>query len=154
MTRPEQKPELDRANRAFQAKERDAFAKRKQRKLVSYAEACKRRLAIDWNASPVAVPAFLGRRVLRDFPLAEIVPYIDWSPFFMAWELTGKYPVILRDAKVGTEASKLFADAEKLLDEIVRQKRLTAHAVYGFYPANSEGDDIIVFSDAGRTKER
>ncbi len=89
LTRPERKPELDRDNRAFQAKERESFAKRRQRKLVSYAEACKRRLAIDWNARPVAVPSFLGKRVLRDFQLAEIVPYIDWSPFFMAWELTG-----------------------------------------------------------------
>jgi 5-methyltetrahydrofolate--homocysteine methyltransferase len=153
LNRPDQKSGLDRDNRTLQQKERESFAKRKQRKLVTYAEACKHRLAIDWNASPVAVPAFSGRRILRDFPLAEIVPYIDWSPFFMAWELTGKYPAILRDPKVGAEASKLFADASKLLDDIVRQKLLTAHAVYGFYAANSDGDDIIVFGDEGRTKE-
>jgi 5-methyltetrahydrofolate--homocysteine methyltransferase len=153
LNRPERKPELDRDNRAFQAKERESFAKRRQRKLVSYAEACKRRLAIDWNARPVAVPSFLGKRVLRDFPLAEIVPYIDWSPFFMAWELTGKYPAILRDPKVGAEARKLFDDATTLLDQIVCGKQITAQAVYGFYPANSDQDDIIVFTDEGRTKE-
>jgi 5-methyltetrahydrofolate--homocysteine methyltransferase len=153
LTRPDQKPELDRDNRDFQAKERESFAKRRQRKLVSYAEACKRRLNIDWKASPVSVPSFSGRRVLPDFPLAEIVPYIDWSPFFMAWELTGKYPAILRDPKVGAEASKLLADANKLLEQIIREKRLVAHAVHGFYPANSDGDDIIVFADAGRTTE-
>jgi 5-methyltetrahydrofolate--homocysteine methyltransferase len=153
LTRSDQKLGLDRENRAFQQKEREAFAKRRQRKLVSYAEACKRRLAIDWQAAPAAVPAFCGRRVLRDFPLAEIVPYIDWSPFFMAWELTGKYPAILNDRKVGTEARKLFADAGKLLEQIVQQKRLTARAIYGFYPANSEGDDIIVFADESRTME-
>jgi 5-methyltetrahydrofolate--homocysteine methyltransferase len=153
LSRQEQKPGLDRENRAFQQKERDAFAKRKQRKLVSYAEACKRRLDINWKAAPVAVPAFSGRRVLRDFPLAEIVPYIDWSPFFMAWELTGKYPAILHDSKVGAEASKLFADATQLLEQIVREKRLTAHGVYGFYPANADGDDIVVFTDDRRTKE-
>jgi 5-methyltetrahydrofolate--homocysteine methyltransferase len=153
LTRPDQKPGLDRDNRSFQQKEREAFAKRKQRRLVSYAEACQRRLSLNWKAAPVAVPAFTGRRMLRDFPLAEIVPYIDWSPFFMAWELTGKYPAILRDPKVGAEASKLFADANKLLEQIVRQKRLTAHAVYGFYPASSEGDDILVFTDERRTKE-
>jgi 5-methyltetrahydrofolate--homocysteine methyltransferase len=153
LNRQEHKPGLDRENRAFQQKERDAFAKRRQRKLVSYAEACKRRLAINWKAAPVAIPAFSGRRVLRNFPLAEIVPYIDWSPFFMAWELTGKYPAILHDPKVGAEASKLFADATKLLEQMVRKKRLAANGVYGFYPANSDGDDIVVFADDRRTKE-
>src|SRR5207248_1266114 len=96
LRRPDQKPLLDRENRAFQQKEREAFAKRKQRKLVTYAEACERRLAIAWNAAPMPVPSFSGRRVLHDFPLADIVAYIDWSPFFMAWELSGKYPGILR----------------------------------------------------------
>jgi 5-methyltetrahydrofolate--homocysteine methyltransferase len=153
LTRPDQKAGLDRDNRSFQQKEREAFAKRKQRRLVSYAEACQRRLSLDWKALPVAVPALTGQRILRDFPLAQIVPYIDWSPFFMAWELTGKYPAILRDPKVGAEASKLFADANRLLEQIVHQKRLTAHAVYGFYPANSEGDDIIVFRDERRATE-
>jgi 5-methyltetrahydrofolate--homocysteine methyltransferase len=153
LTRPDQKPGLDRENRAFQQKEREAFAKRKQRKLVTYAEACQRRLAIAWNAAPLQVPSFTGRRVLRHFPLAEIVPYIDWSPFFMAWELTGKYPTILRDSKIGAEARKLFADAGTLLDRIVREERLTAHGVYGFYPANAEGDDIVVFADESRSKE-
>jgi 5-methyltetrahydrofolate--homocysteine methyltransferase len=153
LTRSDQKPGLDRDNRVFQQKEREAFAKRRQRKLVSYAEACKRRLAIDWQAAPAAVPAFSGRRILRDFPLGEIASYIDWSPFFMAWELTGKYPAILQNPKVGTEARKLFADAGKLLDQIIRDKRLAAHAVYGFYPANAEGDDILVFADESRSKE-
>jgi 5-methyltetrahydrofolate--homocysteine methyltransferase len=153
LTRSDQKPVLDRENRVFQQKEREAFTKRRQRQLVSYAEARKRRLAIDWRATPLAVPSFSGRRILRDFPLAEIVTYIDWSPFFMAWELTGKYPAILRDPKVGAEARKLFADAGKLLDRIIHEKRLTARAVYGFYPANSDGDDIVVFTDDSRTKE-
>src|SRR5438105_4647407 len=84
-----------------------AVALRKQRKLVPYAPAVARRLAIDWSTSPPGRPAFLGTRTLRDFPLAEIVSYIDWSPFFMAWELRGKYPAILSDRDVGKEASKL-----------------------------------------------
>src|SRR5262249_47577007 len=130
-----------------------SFARRKQRKLVPYAEAVRRRLAIDWATAPISRPAFLGRRVLRDFPLGEIVPYIDWSPFFMAWELSGKYPAILSDAKVGEEARKLFADAGRLLEKIVTGRRLTAHAVYGFYPANSDGDDIIVYADEERSRE-
>src|SRR5262249_39815018 len=154
LNRPEQRPHIDRENRAAQQKEREAFARRKQRKLVSYAEAVQRRLAIDWGAADIPKPAFIGKRVLRDFPLAELVPYIDWSPFFMAWELNGKYPMILSDAKVGPEASKLFADAQKLLEEIVTGKLLAAHAVYGFYPANADGDDIIVFTNKDRSTER
>jgi 5-methyltetrahydrofolate--homocysteine methyltransferase len=151
--RPDQKPELDRANRLTQEKERDSFARRRQRKLAPYAEVLRRRLAIDWTSTPIAVPEFLGRRVLRDFPLARIVPYIDWSPFFMTWELRGKYPMILKDRTVGVEASKLFADAATLLEEIVEKKLLTAHAVYGFYPANAEGDDILVYTDESRSQE-
>jgi 5-methyltetrahydrofolate--homocysteine methyltransferase len=102
----------------------------------------------------VAKPSFVGRRVLRDIPLADIVPYIDWSPFFMAWELSGKYPAILDDPKAGGEARRLFADANRLLQRIVHERLLTAHAVYGFYPANADGDDIIVFTDESRTRER
>ena len=76
-------------------------------------------------------PAFVGRRVLRDFPLGEIVPYVDWSPFFMAWEMSGKYPQILDDPKAGEQARKLFADARNLLKRIIDERLLTAHAAYG-----------------------
>jgi 5-methyltetrahydrofolate--homocysteine methyltransferase len=154
LQRKEQKLELDRENRVYQAKERESFTRRKQRKLVSYAEALQRRLAIDWQAASIPVPSFLGRKVLRDFPLAAIVPYIDWSPFFMAWELRGKYPTILNDAAIGPEASKLFADAHRLLDRIVANKLVAAHAVYGLFPANAEDDELIVFEDESRGSER
>src|SRR5437588_60673 len=150
----EHKPLLDRENRAVQERERESYARKKQRKLAPYAEALRKRFAIDWQAAPVAKPSFLGAKALRDFPLSEIVPYIDWSPFFMAWELRGKYPGILSDANVGVEASKLFADAGILLDQIVRQKLLHAHAVYGFFPANSDGDDVVVFTGESRKHER
>jgi 5-methyltetrahydrofolate--homocysteine methyltransferase len=154
LTRPDQRAQLDRDNRAAQEKERASFARRRQRKLVPYAEALRRRFTIDWQKSPVSVPSFLGTRALRDFPLAEIVPYIDWSPFFMAWELSGKYPMILSDARVGEEARRLFADANRLLERIVAERLVTAHGVYGFYPANSDGDDVVVYADEGRTQER
>jgi 5-methyltetrahydrofolate--homocysteine methyltransferase len=154
LTRPDQKPQLDRDNRARQQREREAFAKRKQRKLVPYAEAVRRRFRIDWSGSPIAVPSSLGTRVLRDFPLEQIVPYIDWSPFFMVWELSGKYPAILQDARVGAEARKLFDDAGRLLEQIVRNEWLTAQAVYGFFPANADGDDVVVWTDAARSGER
>jgi 5-methyltetrahydrofolate--homocysteine methyltransferase len=153
LNRPDQRQEIDRENRAVQEKEREAFARRRQRKLVSYAEAVKRRFKLDWHAYTPPQPQFLGRRVLHEFPLSAIVPYIDWSPFFMAWELNGKYPMILSDPKVGKEASKLLADAQKLLHEMVAGKQLQAEAVYGFYPANSDGDDIVLFTDESRHKE-
>jgi 5-methyltetrahydrofolate--homocysteine methyltransferase len=154
LVRPNQRAILDGENRVLQKKEREAFAKRQQRKLVPYADALKRRFTVDWDNVDLPRPSFDGGRTLRDFPLAEIVPYIDWSPFFMTWEMAGKYPHILKDDKVGTEARKLFDDANRLLNRIVAEKLLTAHGVYGFYPANSDGDDIIVWTDASRTTER
>jgi 5-methyltetrahydrofolate--homocysteine methyltransferase len=153
LTRPEQKEQLDRENRAAQQREREAFAKRRERKLVPYAEARRRHFAIDWTKEPPAKPSFLGQRVLRDVPLADIVPYIDWSPFFMAWELSGKYPGILNDPRVGPEARKLFADAQALLKRIINEKLLAANAVYGFWPANADGDDIVTYADESRSSE-
>src|SRR5262249_35832193 len=91
---------------------------------------------------------------LTDFPLGELVPYIDWSPFFMTWELKGKYPAILSDPVVGPEARDLFDKARRLLDEIVTRKLLTARAVYGFFPANAEGDDIVISTDESRSRVR
>ncbi len=153
LTKPDQRPQQDQENRAFQAKEREAYAKRRQRKLVPYAEAFKKRFAIDWKAEAPPKPSFLGPRVLRDFSLAEIVPYIDWSPFFMAWELSGKYPSIFDDPKVGAEARKLYDEARQMLKRIVDEKLLKAHAVYGFFPANADGDDVILYADEARAAE-
>jgi 5-methyltetrahydrofolate--homocysteine methyltransferase len=154
LSRPESLVELDRQNRAAQEKERESFAARRQRKLVSFQEARRRRFATDWATALIAVPDFLGGRSLRDFPLAEIVPYIDWSPFFMSWELKGKYPAILDDPVVGSEARDLFEKARAMLDRLVRDRSLHAHGVYGFFPANAEGDDVVVYSDESRTKKR
>jgi len=154
LLRPEAKGEFDQENRALQERERESFARRRERKLVSYAEACQRRFRFDWKVSDLPVPSFLGPKVLRNFPLGELVPYIDWSPFFMAWELKGKYPQILSDPLVGDEARNLFRDAERLLDRIVGEELLQAHAVYGFFPANADADDIVVFTDGRRQVER
>ncbi|HTI51530.1 MAG TPA: vitamin B12 dependent-methionine synthase activation domain-containing protein, partial [Planctomycetaceae bacterium] len=140
------KPGFDARNRASQERDRAAFAERQQKTLVPYAEACRRKFATDWQTAVIDVPAFLGRKVLKDFPLEEIVPYVDWSPFFQTWELKGKYPAILRDPAVGEEASKLFADAKRLLNEIVEKKLLRANGVYGFWPVNAVGDDIQVYA--------
>jgi 5-methyltetrahydrofolate--homocysteine methyltransferase len=101
----------------------------------------------------VAAPAFLGRRILTEFPLEQIVPYIDWTFFFTAWELRGRYPGILQHEKYGAAARDLFDAGRKLLDRIVKEKLITAQAVYGFWPAAAEGNDIILYTDEGRAKE-
>ena len=107
-------------------------------------EARKNKPAIDWNTTEITKPQFIGEKVFDNFPLKELVDYIDWSPFFHTWELRGIYPKILEDKVVGVEATKLFADAQALLKKIVDEKLLTAKGVIGFYPANSVGDDIVL----------
>ncbi|WP_422926192.1 methionine synthase [Singulisphaera sp. PoT] len=154
LNRPEQRPIIDKENREAQERDRENFNKRRQRKLVPYSDAVSRRYSIDWANTPIAVPSFLGPRVLKDFPLGELVPYIDWSPFFMAWELKGKYPAIFEDPNLGAVAKKTFDEANVLLRRIVENKLLTANGVYGFFPANSDGDDVVIFEDESRTKER
>jgi 5-methyltetrahydrofolate--homocysteine methyltransferase len=152
--RADARAELDARNRATQERDRDAFGKRVHRKLVPYAEAVHRRFKIDWHAVPIAVPSFLGARVLEAVPLEQIIPYVDWSPFFMSWELKGKYPKIFDDPKLGPRARELYEDAQKLLRRIVAEKQVTANAVYGFFPANTEGDDIVIYTDESRDEER
>ncbi len=97
-------------------------------------------------------PSFLGTKVIDSLSLNVLQPYIDWTPFFQTWELSGKYPAILKDDLVGETATKLFADAKKMLDQIVNEKWLSAKAVIGFFPANSVGDDIELYTDDSRTE--
>ena len=96
-----------------------------------------------WDGYEPPRPVLMGVQVFDDYPLAELVPYIDWTPFFIAWELRGKFPRILDDEIVGKEASALFADAQALLRRIVDEKLLKARAVIGLFPANAVGDDDI-----------
>ena len=140
--------------RAVQQRERESFAQRRQRKLIPYADAVARRLNLDWTAAPIARPAFLGPKIFLDLPLTTLIPYIDWSPFFSAWELKGKFPRIFEDPVVGKEARKVFDDAQALLKHIVDKNLLTARGIYGFFPANSNGDDVVVYTDESRTTER
>src|SRR5262249_8238722 len=104
----------------------------------------------DWKTVDIPTPSFTGVRTVDNFPLEEIVPYIDWSPFFSTWELSGKYPDIFEKPEVGPEAKKLFNDAQALLKKIVSEKLYTARGVYGFFAANSVGDDVELFADASR----
>ncbi|MBD2723016.1 methionine synthase [Hymenobacter armeniacus] len=105
----------------------------------------------DWNAVPITKPSFLGTRVLEDYDLAELAQYIDWTPFFHTWELKGRYPRILEDENLGEAATRLFADAQALLQKIIDEKLLTARAVLGFWPANTKDYDTIeVYADDSR----
>ena len=144
---------LGEKNRVEQRELREQFENRAGTLLLTYEEAARRKLHTEWDERHICVPEFTGRRVLKDFPLAELVPFIDWSPFFHTWEMRGRYPDLLNDPARGPAARELFANAQELLREILDGKLLTAHAVYGFYPANSDGDDIVVYSDASHARE-
>jgi 5-methyltetrahydrofolate--homocysteine methyltransferase len=133
---------------AQQNRLRTEFADQAQRRpLLSIQTARSRRTPIDWNASERPVPAFTGPRVIDDLPLETLIPFIDWSPFFHAWELRGRYPAIFNDPACGTKARELFDDAQTLLADIVRNRWIQARAVYGFYPARAVGDDVELYAD-------
>jgi 5-methyltetrahydrofolate--homocysteine methyltransferase len=150
---PEARPQLAAQNRELQKQLVTSHEKRQDAKLVSYQEALARRYKSDWAAIDIPKPSFVGTRALDDVSLAVLREYIDWSPFFLTWELKGKYPRIFDDPQLGEPARKLFDDAQQLLDRIVGDKLITARGVYGFWPAASQGDDIIVYSDDSRAKE-
>jgi 5-methyltetrahydrofolate--homocysteine methyltransferase len=119
---------------------------------VSLIEARKHGLKTDWESYTPPKPAFTGVKELREYPLAEIAEFIDWTPFFQSWELAGRYPKILQDAVVGEEATKLFADAKAMLKQIIEEKWLSANAVFGLFPANTVGsDDIEIYTDETRS---
>src|ERR1700728_759970 len=118
---------------------------------LSLSQARAKKFKIDWSAYSPPAPTFLGLRTFDDYPLQELVAYIDWMPFFNAWEFAGKFPDVLTDPVVGEAASNLYADATQMLDQLVRERWLKARAVVGFFPANSVGDDDIhVYTDEGR----
>ncbi len=121
-------------------------ASQKEEKYLSLEEARANRVKIDWRATEAKAPSKVGVTVFDDYPLSDLVPYIDWTPFFMTWRLRGAYPQIFDDKVVGEEAKKLFNDAQKLLSDIIKNKSLKARAVFGLFPANSVGDDIEVYS--------
>ncbi len=153
LTKPESRQTLKEQNRREQQEIREQFESRLGAQLLTYEEALRHKLHTEWDQDRIPVPQFTGRRVLTDFPLSALVPYIDWSPFFHTWEMRGRYPDLLNDPMRGAAARELFANAQELLRQIVEQKLFQAHAVYGFYPANSDGDDIVVYSDLSRGQE-
>ena len=135
-------------------RERNA-AGRRNRPLRAYAEAAKRGLDFLWEDYQPPPPTFLGLRSFDDFPVAELIAYIDWTPFFRTWELAGRFPAILSDPVVGTAATEVHRDALSMLDEIVDDRLLTAQGVVGFWPANRRDDgDVDVWTDEARTDAR
>lgn len=125
--------------------------KRGQKEFVSLEEARANKFKIDWKVEDITKPKKLGLTEFKDFPLSELVDYIDWTPFFQTWELAGRYPKILEDEVVGTEATKLFADAQSMLQKIVSAKWLQASGVVGIWPANAIGDDVELYTDESRS---
>jgi len=170
---PENKPAYVADIKAKQERQRIEFADRKgARKMLPLAEARARRQPTDWATVDIPRPEFFGTRIFvsdqlaavsgqpgkglmptpYNIPLEEIVAYIDWGPFFSAWELHGRFPDILQDAVVGAEATKLYTEAQAMLRRIVADNRYTAKAVIGFWPANSVGDSVEVYADEARAK--
>jgi 5-methyltetrahydrofolate--homocysteine methyltransferase len=142
---PEQKPEFLNGIRAEYQKLKEDFSNKKSAKqYLTFGRAQQNKVKIDWSKFRPVAPRFTGTKVFDGYDLAEIVPYIDWGPFFIAWELHGKFPQILQDAVVGVEATRLYNDAQELLAQVVRGKWLKARAVIGFWPARSNGKDTII----------
>jgi 5-methyltetrahydrofolate--homocysteine methyltransferase len=150
---PKQQEPFDQSNRAEQERLRTVYGRRREAPLVPYEMALVNRLQLEWQQQDLPVPAFSGRRVVDDVPLGEIASYIDWTFLFVAWELKGKFPHILEHPKYGEAAQELYHNATQLLRRIIDEHLLRAQAVYGFWPANSMGDDIILYTDATRTRE-
>jgi 5-methyltetrahydrofolate--homocysteine methyltransferase len=140
-----QRPGFNSENRATQQRLREQFARTRERKLLSLSEARERRHKVGFKPSDIAKPSFLGVRVLDDVSLEELTPYIDWRFFFSAWEMKGDVPAIFDDPKQGAAARDLYDNAKALLDRIVDEKLLRARGVYGFWPALSIGDDIVLY---------
>ncbi len=131
---------------------RTQHANKKQTPMWTLAQARANRTAIDWTAFKPTPPRTLGRHVFRNFDLNELVPYMDWGPFFQTWDLAGKYPAILKDEIVGEEATRVFADGQALLKKIIDGRWLQANGVMALYPANSVGDDIEFYTDETRSQ--
>jgi 5-methyltetrahydrofolate--homocysteine methyltransferase len=138
---------FDGANRVAQSEIRESYATRRQKPLLSYEQALANRLQTDWDEHVIASPAFVGRRYLDDVPLGEIAKFIDWTFFFSAWELKGRFPAILDHPEYGAAARELYEHAQALLKRIIDEGLLKAKGVYAFWPANTVGDDIIVYKD-------
>ena len=135
------------------AKVREQHANKKQTPLVKLHEARANAARVSWDNYKPTKPKFIGKRVFKNFDLAELEPFIDWAPFFQTWDLAGPFPAILEDEVVGDEAKKVFADGQAMLKKIIEGRWLTANAVVGLYPAQRVGDDIVLYADETRQQQ-
>ena len=131
-------------------KVREQHANKKQTPMWPIAKARANATRLDWTHYTPPVPKFIGRRVFKNFDLAELAQHIDWAPFFQTWDLAGPFPAILKDEVVGTEAVRVYADAQRMLKRLIEGRWLAANGVMAFYPANSVGDDIEIYTDESR----
>ncbi|HMV49948.1 MAG TPA: vitamin B12 dependent-methionine synthase activation domain-containing protein, partial [Blastocatellia bacterium] len=153
LSNPETRGEFALKNQSQQQRDREMHeAGKAQRTILTIEQARANRTPIDWATTEIAKPEFIGTRLLNNYRLEDIVPFIDWSPFFHAWELAGVFPRILDDATIGAQARKLYEDGQKLLEQIISRRALRANAVYGFWPANAVGDDIELYDSETRSR--
>jgi len=149
---PAQKPAYAEKNVIEQDKLRRLHAERQTRPSLSLAAARDNRQKVSFGPADCVAPSFLGLRTIESLPLETLVPYIDWTFFFTAWDLRGKFPQILEHPEIGEAARDLYAAGRAMLDRLIADKEVRANGVYGFFPANSEGDDVVLFSDESRTE--
>ena len=152
MSAERQETFADQTREEYEAIRERRSKNRQQVNLLPFTAAQERRASLDWRNYQSPTPNLIGTQIFDDYPLAELVDYIDWSPFFTTWGLRGKYPNILENPEVGEEARKLLIDAEMLLHTIVEEKRFQARAVVGIFPANGVGEDTAIYADDARTE--
>nr|MCU0367669.1 methionine synthase [Cyclobacteriaceae bacterium] len=140
---------VSKINNEYSELRKDHEGRQQLKNYISLEEARKNKTRIDWTSISFKRPAFIGRKELISYPLTELRKYIDWTPFFQTWMLAGRYPGILKDAIVGAEATKLLADANKMLDEIIAGNSLQANGVVAFFPAQRKEDDVVLLNDKG-----
>ncbi len=128
-------------------------SQRKPKNYLTIEQARRNKFVIDWENTPIYKPNFVGIKQLIDYPISELRKYIDWTFFFITWGMKGHYPQILNDEKQGEAARKLYAEANEFLDEIIEKKMLQANAVFSIWPANADGDDVVLYEDESRQKE-
>jgi 5-methyltetrahydrofolate--homocysteine methyltransferase len=148
----EKKNFTDKISREYDQLRKDFLNRQAQRSYLSLEEARKKKFSSDWRSVSIVKPSFLGVKSFPDYDLKELRERIDWTPFFLTWELKGKFPKIFADSNIGKEARRVYDDALKVLDEVIKRTQLRAKGVIGFYPANSVGDDIEVYTDESRKK--
>jgi len=148
-----ERPTFCRENADLQAELREVYSRKRAKPLASYQEARGNRLVLEWRAEDLPCPRELGLQVIEEMPLTGLTPYIDWTFFFSAWELKGRFPKIFEHPDYGSEARELYDNAQEMLGRLVAERSLCAKAVWGLWPANSVGDDLVLYTDEGRGQE-